>query len=1530
MNSAAPNTVVSSEDYIPLERRFNVVSKGIHLNDDVDPAIFEAASRDLSWTDLTQEYRIVILAEAGAGKTEEIRQAARLLRAQGKPAFFLRLELVASHFDTAFEVGARSEFDTWMQGEAEGWLLLDSVDEARLGSPNDFNVAIRKVASILAGALDRTHIVLTSRATAWRPLTDLALCETQLPFRSRLAVTETEASADDSDDSDTLEPARLTVLSQASLEGFRIVALQNLNTNQIDTFLRGRGVGNADEFIRAVERADASTFTSRPQDLEELIVFWTENGRIGNRLEMMRNSIDRRLTERDETRAQARPLSPAKARQGARLLAAATTLCRNQSISVRDGLERSDGIVVSEILQDWTEVEQATLLARPIFDGALYGRSRFHHRTVREYLAAEWLNDLLKQAPSRRPLENLIFRKQFGCTIVAPTMRPLVPWLALMDDKIQQKMLEIAPEIAFEGGDPQQLSLVNRRRILVELCEQMASGRAGRSVSDAASVQRFASPDLASDIRGLLEKYAEDDNVSSYLLRMVWLGELFDLRPEALAIACSPRASTVKRVTAIRALEVIAHAGDIDAVRAAFLDEGIVLDRRIAVELINDLSAEEATTAWLVACLAKVAPARKHYPDGLARTVLAFVDAAQVQHLETFVDAAATILIQSAREEPRRNIPKEMLWFFIPACRSVERLIEARHPHALSNACLYILRQSSLVHAYRDDDLNQDRSKISALVPVWLDLNRALFWYDVEQTRATLAAKSQRLTEWWQPHIYDAFWKFDASDFDFAADAMSSRPELDDRLVALSLAFELYRRNGRPAAWRKKMKSLALQQELSDRLALYMRPPAQPQASKMRAQDRRWKLREKADLEKAAKALESSKTRLQADLESLRLQVSSSPAITGRLSAISYLAQFIQEKDSPGTHWVEHRWDLLTRTFGANVAHFYRDALVRFWRHYTPKVHSEGAPFNTTEYGTILGLAGLQIESASGHFDPATLSTSEALLACRYAIFELNGYPSWFEGLFVTHTKTVSAFLLNEIEFELTDRPAPNNATPVLQTLASRGEPMWDALSRPILDMIDRLGLVDIDKLERLLQIVDGSNLTDGELSPVAAKWCAQITAIGHLGRWLAFWASVDPQPALAALRSHLATRSDADAKHLAMIFAVSLCGRDNRRYTRSANLHPNELKDLYFLLHQHIRRADDINRANTGVYSPGLRDEAQEARDTLVERLNNIPGKSAYLALSGIAANEPSRLWFRNVAIEKASREGDIEAFSPKAIHMLAQRHERPPISSRQLADTLLLRLTELGERADRTLKAASGKAGVTTTPAAAAIVARELRLSAAGDYDVDEAQNATGAITAIKAAISSLSVSHRVHVRLVDGIRGKEVLSSFRHWISKENACSGRRGLFVVVQSKTRRRWRINGFSKTDLDGLGEALRNTWTETENTAPDVDDVDIVTVDLSAPSPEELNRTRNNLDRLLDFARWMWGTSLMRLGSTMVVAGISALTGIIQLFVEEIASKALDIELHIPETSAYVGWILLALGISVGLLAAFLQLDKKR
>src|SRR4051794_12459664 len=154
-------------DFVELNRTFHELSKYARERDELELSEAFHVGPPLAWTDLLKNYRTVLLSEAGSGKTEEIRATAKKLRAEGGAAFFLRLEHIANDFDVAFEVGSPDEFNAWLASTGEAWLLLDSVDEARLRDPRDFDLAVRKLGNRVKLATQRVHIILTGRAHAW-------------------------------------------------------------------------------------------------------------------------------------------------------------------------------------------------------------------------------------------------------------------------------------------------------------------------------------------------------------------------------------------------------------------------------------------------------------------------------------------------------------------------------------------------------------------------------------------------------------------------------------------------------------------------------------------------------------------------------------------------------------------------------------------------------------------------------------------------------------------------------------------------------------------------------------------------------------------------------------------------------------------------------------------------------------------------------------------------------------------------------------------------------------------------------------------------------------------------------------------------------------------------------------------------------------------------------------------------------------------------------------------------------------------
>ena len=435
--------------YVDLDREFSPISCQDVKSDELELRTGLGLRNGDKWPDLLKQHRVVILSAAGSGKTVEIQNICRVLRGDDKPAFFLRLEHLASDWETAFELGTSSEFESARSNQSECWVFLDSVDEARLSGPKDFELAIRHVASKLRGNTKNSHVLLTGRVSAWRPDIDLQFITEKLPSEeSPREEAETDAMGLDHAD------GRVAIDGKAP----KFYALGNLTDRQIAKYASAKGVSDYEALVAEIDRCDARSLAGRPQDLDDIIEFWKDESRLGSRLELVQASCKRNLKERDPDRAERDPLTPEKALSGAKRLAAAVSLTRRTRIVIPGKRPHGDDCVrVADVLTDWNESECAALLGRPIYEPETYGYVRFHHREVLEYLAAQWFLGLLTVGNSRRAVEALFFVDQYGIEVLVPKLRPLLPWLALSDERVRDRIVSGSPEVLFEGGDPSQL-----------------------------------------------------------------------------------------------------------------------------------------------------------------------------------------------------------------------------------------------------------------------------------------------------------------------------------------------------------------------------------------------------------------------------------------------------------------------------------------------------------------------------------------------------------------------------------------------------------------------------------------------------------------------------------------------------------------------------------------------------------------------------------------------------------------------------------------------------------------------------------------------------------------------------------------------------------------------------------------------------------------------------------------------------------------------------------------------------------------
>lgn len=1422
------------DDFIPLDRSFHRLTVSEDGGDEAALHRLLGREKTLRWSDLLAEARVILLSEAGSGKTEEIRHMTRQLRSEGKPAFFLRIEHVTQDVEASFEEGTLAEFEEWIASGSEGWLLLDSVDEARLRDPKDFERAIRKLGVKLRSVLQDAHIVITGRTNAWRPKTDLLLCKRELPYTP-----PTRAADPAAEDSDTEVVTTDGQQDKGPRDPFRIVALDDLHGEQVDRFATAKGIADLKAFKTAIEKAEAWSFTTRPLDLAETIEFWRVNQRIGSRLELMRTSIAKRLEERDQDRSEARPITAAKILAGARLVAAAATLAQQSSIRVPDGQENSNGLPIRDVLTDWDDTDCAILLSRPIFDEGIYGTVRFHHRSVREYLTAEWLHALIVDEGSRKKIEALFFRRQYGIEVIVPTMRPVLPWLALLDGRILDRVVRLAPEILFEGGDPSKLPLETRQAILRQTCEKLAEPAHGRSMMDYAAVQRFTDPDLADDIDALLDQYAGDEDIVWFLLRMIWQGDIKALAGKAKQFAITSR-NKYTRIAAIRAMTGLGTPADAAEVRAAFLTEPAPLSRDWIAEFVATLPADSDGIAWLLAAIEHGARKKQFETDTLSDSLLSLVNDWPLDRLVALNEGLFALLKREPLVERRHcEISEVYGWLGRSAAQIIIRLIEARHPAALSTTTLSILRMLPIAQDFGRDQFHGIRKDVPSLIRAWPDLNHALFWQCVAEERiARHSAKEDRLIDYWHVAIFGAFWCFDRNDFDrFCAD-IEHRPLLDDRLVALTLAFQLYRQNGRPRTWRARMKKVvAGEAELEATLSESLNPPAKGRQT-WRRQEAAWKLRAAKQLERDAKQLQRSK-----DILATRTATLRDPGKPNLVTGDQYYLHH-QLKSAEGQHnrWTDGNWRSLIPVFGEEIATAFRDGAMRFWRTGRPKLRSEGAVASTTPFDAIFGLIGLEIEARETDNWLSGVSAADAVTATRFALHELNGMPTWLPHLYEAYPAEIASVVLSEIAHELATETEEAESHYILYSASWSGQWMWDRLAPQLLPAL-RAKRINQRNLGFLLTIVQGSSIDDATIAKLAAQKAKTTRNPTFAPIWFATWAGVDPDAAIPALAARLAEiNGPADQTKLAVRFIVALLGgRSNNGRARQAYRTIAHMKTLYLLMHRYIREKEDIQRAGRGVYSPGIRDDAQDARNALFAFIKETPGKDAYLALLDMARAHPeedSRPWMNFHARTKAAIDADVAAWTPGEVREFNDSLTRTPHNHRELWYLAVDRLDALKhDLEDGDASIASLLQAVDQETEFRKFIGGWCRDRAGGRYNIPQEEELADAKRPdLRFLGAGFDAPVPAELKIADKWTGPHLFERLEVQLCGDYLRDERssRGIFALIYLGDKTYWELPGGGRAEsFEALIDALRAHWAQLFSQFPAVEDIAVIGIDLT-------------------------------------------------------------------------------------------------
>jgi hypothetical protein len=204
-----------------------------------------------------------------------------------------------------------------------------------------------------------------------------------------------------------------------------------------------------------------------------------------------------------------------------------------------------------------------------------------------------------------------------------------------------------------------------------------------------------------------------------------------------------------------------------------------------------------------------------------------------------------------------------------------------------------------------------------------------------------------------------------------------------------------------------------------------------------------------------------------------------------------------------------------------------------------------------------------------------------------------------------------------------------------------------------------------------------------------ASRFPAVVREGPTLAGWFTVWVQLNPLAAMDAWENRIGQLATAD--NIMIAVCAGLNGRDADHGPRLADqsyLTPQVLRRLVAIVGRHVRFAEDLDRANSGGYSPNNRDFAQEFRESLFRRLANLSDPAAAEVLAQLA-EEPAlasrRDYLRQLREDLLERVAEVERWRRADVRLFEKEHETDPYTDFDLYRMGRKRLNDIKNEVER-----------------------------------------------------------------------------------------------------------------------------------------------------------------------------------------------------------------------------------------------------
>jgi hypothetical protein len=1271
---------------IELDRQFVECREEEEQSDPDLFAGFGGTAGTLSWADLFARRRVVFLAEAGSGKTTEMKARAEQQAAAGHAAFYATVEDVGRNgVSDALRPNDRPKLEEWRSSDKEAWFFIDSVDEAKQTGVK-LRTALHAIAGTIMGAERRAHIVLSGRYTDWQFRHDL------IHFKEELGIPADEVLPPPPTPDELIVSTIHRERREPPVppEDAIVVVMAGLDEDRVRRFAVGKKVENLDSFIAQIAAANLWQFARRPLDLDWLVQFWHSHKRLGNLAEMLDVCIAERLQESNLDRARLDGLDNARAYQAVERLGAAMVFGQRETVAVPDAeislADASGALDIADVLPDWSPQDRERLLTRAVFDPATFGRARIHNDNqgvVRSYLAARWLRRLRKGNLSQQGLFDLLFAEIYGIAVIKPSMQQVAAWLSLWDESVAQEVVRREPYLLLDTGDPATLSRQNRESLLVTVIERLVAGDELPSL-DPDSLKRFSRPDLAEVVRKLWKAHSKHPDVKRLLLRVIWLGSIKACADLAESVVFGSNVTDRLAIFAGRAL------------LATGSDEA---KKRYADHVKSHASALSAIVVW--EAMDALAPTVLGIDDVL--TILSSIDVTDRDgglgldwhgpklveritsrnDLERLLLGLLSQLGGTVAADDGEETAVETAYF--PMISAVaQKLLELSHSNEAPSAALDAAIR--LGERYRRSRTAQkSRSDLTSELQKSAARRRLAFWRAAERLADHRLLGGRPIDSLWDLQMLGYSVEHAEEDVNWLLTDAPLRSVPNERQLAINTAMAIRRDHKLDDEGLARIRAVAsADTAMTEALNSWINP--RPQSPEHVSRERRLKeIQRRNALERA--------TQDQSWID-FAAKLRANPALMKQLrpttsegvdSTLFHLWELLSHAVGLDHRHALESVDPLVPMIGAEATDGFRTGLVAHWRAWSPWLRStrKNDELNRGKSFDSMGIAGITLEYMSTPGWASGLSDDDAKRAARYATLELAEVSRWLADVARANPNSVREALAAEIEAEL-GRPADLPRFGILEDLSRADAVVVELMAPTVLSQLEKRPDLATTFVDPILDIIVRALPPERERLKVLATdrfRNAGDPAVASL--YIRALFTVDGEAATEAVFEKLSKITSAKQPGFVQRMLPHVFGRQfSDDAPHIANLPLSSLERLIRLAFSTIRVEEDNVHRSGQVYTPDSRDDAESARGAAFRRLIETPGRATFDAIQRLMKIKDfplSKARLEKMAKERAAKDSEWAAWNPGEAVAFEKAAETEPQTTRDLQLIALRRLADM-----------------------------------------------------------------------------------------------------------------------------------------------------------------------------------------------------------------------------------------------------------